>query len=277
MAVVDARAESAVDPVALARTYNNPVYDDSWASVEDYYDAMAFTDEYQNPSATAVARELDLPRRRIRGWFDGSRPDAVRGLEAARQHGWLPVEPGDPVFRGLNVLVAWNLSGGSITKGTFVPQWTVNADDDRAILDRAAELANTILDTTRAVSAAKTTELRPARDASVLGRVLYVLGVPAGPKNAEQPDGVPDYLEDASEQIRREFVQTYVHTRGQVRDDSSGIQLTEERSAGYRESLAALFEAVTGEAVSVSGPTVRFSVDAAEAMAVWPPLLGIED
>lgn len=274
MAVVAPDAESVVEAAALARTYDNPVYDDPWTSVQDYYDAMAYTEEYASPSSTAVARELDLPRGRVRAWFDGSKPDAVRGLEAARQHGWLPVRVDEPVFRGLNALAAWSYARGSIAATTYVPTWSAQNDEDRRFLDRAAELANCILDITRSGSARKTVELRPVTDAAVLGRVLAVLGVPRGERIDDGLVQLPEYLTGAPERVRREFVHVYLHNRRRDQSDTGRIRFQEDRPSGFRRSLAELIGGVTDESVEVSGRDVTVSEEAADAIDQWEPLLG---
>lgn len=277
MSLVTGESETLVPAEAFARTYSNPVYDDPWQAVEDYYDVQDVLHEHPNASSTVVANLFDLPRGRVKPWMADSKPDCVRGLESARQHGWIDVVPESRVFRGLNVFAGWVYSGGSISTQTFVPIWVIQDEDDIELLQWAARFANVIIDFTRKGGLQnRAQEMRPAKDASVLGRVLTVLGVPQGEKNRDTRIRLPDYLDMVPERVAREFLQVYIHNRGQVHADSDLIRFREERDQEYLRSVARLIRRLTGEDVSVSERNVIISANAAREIAVWDPLLGVE-
>jgi hypothetical protein len=262
---------------AFVRTYDHPAYADPWRAVEDYQRVRDFQAQHPDMGSAAVASRLDLPRGRIRRWMEGSRPDCLRGLQTADDHGWITLDPRSDVFRGLNALLAWIASGGSIEREWYVPSWTIRNEADHELLDRAAEYAGTELDFVRGRSEGRAMELKPVQDGAVLGRVLTVLGAPRGEKNAQNPTTLPDYLADAPERIAQEFVQVYVHNRGHVRADTDRIRFREERPRAYLEALARLLRWLTGERVAVSEKNVVISAAAAREMAVWDPLLDVGD
>lgn len=262
-----------VCPRELARTYDRGSYDDPWQVVQDYTEAMAVLAEDPALGPTAVAREVGVPRSRLRPWLDGSLPDPVRAIERVDGLGWLLEDEGDfgaDVGRALNVLVTWVFSGGSLKSDTFTPFFTVDDFDDADRLEAAGAVVGVDMDFTRSAAESRATELRPVRNASLLGRVLAVLGAPVGEKNAAADIQLPDYLRDAPELTLREFVQVYIDNRGQRYPDKGTITMQESRAQGYLESLAALVQRVTGERASVSGNDVVVSAAAARRIDAWP-------
>lgn len=118
----------------------------------------------------------------------------------------------------------------------------------------------------RGAEPGRAAEYRPADDASVLGRVLSLLGAPVGPKNAAGPLTLPAYLTDAPEPIRLEFVAVYLQNRGHRYEEKATIHFREDRSPEYLDELAALIATVSGERVTVSERNVIVSADAARAL-----------
>lgn len=265
-----------VRPEAFVRTYANPSYPDAWTAVEDYWRVMDYAAEHTELGSSAVSNRLELPRGRIRQWMNGSRPDCLRGLQVAEENGWIGVDSTSDTFRGLNAMVSWTFSGGSIDQQWFRPFFVVRDDLDRAIVDRAAESVGTEVDITRSATKGRAQEVRPIEHASVLGRVLVVLGAPVGEKNEENVVALPPYLSAAPQRIAREFVQVYLHNRAQVRQNTDMLRFRESRSLGYLESLAALIRRSTGEQVTLSEKNVHVSAAAAREIASWQPLLDLE-
>lgn len=109
-------------------------------------------------------------------------------------------------------------------------------------------------------------EYRPATDASVLGRVLSLLGAPVGSKNADASIELPAYLDSAPDPIRQEFVEVYLRYRGVWRSESRILEFREERSSSYLRALARLIEDVAGAPVSSSEHNVTLSVAATRAV-----------
>lgn len=262
-----------VCPRELARTYDRGSYDDPWSAVVDYAAAMAALADDPDLGPTALAREVDVPRSRLRPWLDGSLPDPVRAVERVDALGWLLRDAeafGTDVGRALNVLATWVFSGGSIKSDTYTPFFTVDDFDDADLLEVAGAVVGVDMDFTRSAAANRATELRPIRNASLLGRVLAVLGAPVGEKNAEADIQLPAYLRSAPEPVPREFAQVYLANRGQRYSDKRTITMQEARSPDYLQSLAALLQRVTDERVTVSGNDVVVSAAAARRIESWP-------
>jgi len=266
-----------VCPRELARTYNRGAYDDPWEVVIDYSRALEAVAEDPDRGPTSIAREIDIPRSRLRPWLDGSLPDPVRAIEVVDALGWMLRDDeaiGGDVGRALNVLVTWIYSGGSIKTDTYTPFFTVDDFTDADLLERSGQVLGVEMDFTRKASSQRATELRPIRNASLLGRVLYVLGAPVGEKNEAAEIELPGYLRTAPEVVLREFVQVYLQNRGQRYQDKRTVTMQESRSVEYLQSLAALIQRVTGENVSVSGKDVIVSADAARQIESWPEPFG---
>lgn len=257
----------------LARTYSTPSYSDPWDAVSDYQAVRGYVNRNPDTGATAIARRFDVPRSRVRPWLDGSRPDCVRGIDAARERDWLDVEIGSGTFRGLNVLLAWAFSGGSILRDSWVPYWSANGEDDLELLSRAADWANTRIDWTRSGASGRGREIRPIEDASVLGRVLVAMGGHRGRKTENSDISLPNYLDAAPRRIGQEFIQIYLRNRAQSLSDTDATRFREVRSNRYLQSLASFIERLTGESVNVSEKNVLLSADAGRSVRNWPDIL----
>lgn len=250
-----------VDERALARTYDPPSYADPWVSVEDYRRVMAYSSRHPSKGSSAIASALDLPRGRIRPWLDGSAPDAVRAIDTAREHGWVELEYDDPAFTALNTLVANVFSGGSITTENYAPSFALNHHGEESHVIDALELAGVDYQVV-ADREGRADEARPSEDASVLGRVLAVLGAPAGPKTG-QDLSLPTYLEGAPASVREQFVYAYLENRAVEHERKATLTLREERNRDYLEGLAALIDDVAGGGVEIGERDIIVSADAA--------------
>lgn len=266
-----------VSPKDLARTYHSRAYGDTWELVEDYWRVMEYAARHPDLGSQALASRLDLPRSRIRPWIrdpDGdrnpARPDAVRGIQTAESHGWIPARYDTKTFPTLNRAVAWILSGGSIDGERYVPLFTVGGEatlnDLETLLDQLGVGCTTSREIEVEPESKRAAEYRPAADASVLGRVLSLLGAPVGSKNADASIELPAYLNNASDPIRREFVEVYLRNRGVWQRESQLIKFREERSQAYLRALARLIEDVADAPVSVSEHNVTLSVAATRAV-----------
>lgn len=244
-------------------TYDGGQYVDAMEAIEDYGRVMRHHQVNPDMGSSALAGRLEIPRGRIRPWLEGGAPDPVRGLETARDHGWVGVSFSDACFGPLNVLVAGVFSGGSIAEQYYQPRWAV---DDRGresgIRDALTELGvGYRVDADRD---GRADEIVPASDAVVLGRVLSVLGAPVGPK-AEQRLSLPDYLDRAPNSIRDQFVDVYLANRA-IEPHNDVVRFREERSDAYLSELAGLIEDVADAPVTITEKNVTLSVPATEAV-----------
>jgi hypothetical protein len=250
---------------SLARTYNGGRYTDAWGRVQEYrqYRRHASTDP--EASAYAIAADLELPRGRVRGWMENDTvPDPVRALRTADRYGWLDLGWDTPSFEALNVLVAWIFASGSVTADTMVPRFTVDERTRPYAMNALTAVGMDGPRESRSTSATRATEIVPERDASLLGRVLAVLGAPVGTKSATADISLPNYLESAPKRIRLNFARTYLWHRGTRRSDRPGtpVQLREERPPDYRRQLKQFVESLVPDATRGKSSTIRLTAEA---------------
>ncbi len=245
-----------VSPGDLARTYRSRAYTDPWELVEDYWRVMDYSARRPDLGSQALASRLDLPRSRIRPWVrkpdadrKPSRPDPVRAIQVAEGHDWIPAHYDGETFPALSRAVAWIFSGGSIDTEWNVPLFTVGGESELADLEALLTELGVGCAISRETEAGRAAEYRPVRDASVLGRVLSLLGAPVGTKNMDAPITLPDYLDDAPDSIRREFVAVYLRNRGQRYEEKATVHFREDRSMDDLTDLAAFMADVSGERV----------------------------
>lgn len=110
-------------------------------------------------------------------------------------------------------------------------------------------------------------ELVPKTDASVLGRVLVVLGAPKGSKvkNAER---LPSYLYRHFESTQYAFARVHVANRAVDRTDRDVMHIQEKRSDSYLDALAELLRSATGKEVWRGEQVVRFDDSVLSALAL---------
>lgn len=262
-------AETPVDERALARTYNGGAYEDPWTAVLDYQTVMQYASEHPNKGSSAISSALEIPRGRIRPWLDnGSKPDPARGIEIARDHGWLEATYGDPKFKALNTLVANIFSGGSITTKNYVPSFALNHNEHQSHVVDALEAAGVDYQFVHEDVDNRATEVRPTDDGTVLGRVLVVLGAPIGPKAEIDHLSLPWYLEEAPEETREMFVLAYLANRAIHHRGKETVHIQEERPQSYRDELAGLIRDIADEPVTSGDRIVTISADAARSLGL---------
>ena len=253
---------------ALANTYKGGRQVKPWDRVEDYRRYLDYTADYPNKGSGAVASALELPRGRVRAWMNGSKPDPVRAIEIAEENDWFDLTWDSEVFAGLNILIAWVFSGGSITTENYVPQVAVT-NKTRGCAEQALRTIGVEdIIVNREDNANRATEIKPKRHAAVLGRYLTVLGAPVGEKNQTRSLSLPPYLEEAPWDVRRDFMCAYVWNRGTIRRDldESPVQIREERSSDYRAAIFELLNSLVPDAVQSRSSTFRLSKPATELL-----------
>ncbi|AEH35948.1 hypothetical protein [Halopiger xanaduensis] len=253
-----------VSEQALARTYDGGAYPEAYEVVEQYRRAIEYARKH-DVGSSATASALDLPRSRLRTWIDDSgAPDVVRGIETARDYGWLNCSYDDPEFAGLNVLVANVFSGGSIAEQYYRPSFSLNRrSEDSHVID-ALELTSVDYQVV-ADRDSRADEIRPTDDGTVLGRVLATLGAPIGPK-ADQHLELPNYLEAAPADVRETFVYAYLENRAIEHDEKETLHIQEERNRDYLSALADLIDDVADGGVALRDRHIVISADAARRL-----------
>lgn len=253
-----------VTPQDLAATYNTPNYDEPWTAVEDYHDVLDYTAAHPDAGSTAVATALNLPRSRIRPWMNGSRPDAVHGIQTAHDHHWLA--DNRETQRALLELAAWVLAGGNLTTApNYAVTFTLDDDTQHDHFAEIATHANLDYDVIRTDDDSHATEARPTTGGSVLARLLSCLGIPGGDKTTTLTR-LPAVLNEVDDAFRRAFAQRYIQIRASDHAAKDTLTIQEARDPAYLESLASFFESVSGESVTVSENQITISAAAARAL-----------
>lgn len=253
-----------LDADGLARTYSHPSYDDSASAVADYDRVMAYHDEHPDEGSYIVANELDLPRSRVRKWLDGGRPDPVRAVDVAREHGWLDPVSGGETEHALATLLAGVLAAGTIAEGTFTPSWTASRD---AVVERVTEALDRLgTGWHRREHTDGGVEVVPDNDAAVLGRALVAAGAPQGAKSGKRPAHLPAAIFERPCSTQAVFVEVYLLGRATTYDDKDALSIRTARPQSFREDVAELVAQVAGESVTASESSVTVSAAAARAL-----------
>jgi len=263
----------------LANSYATHEARDGWTRVQEYQRAMAWKGEHPDSGSSAASTALELPRSRIRAWFDGAKPDPAHAVATAEAHGWLDCQPGERTFEALALLHAWILAGGSISREVFVPHLSVGPDDPASL---AHELFAAVGIDTALVNGdtdERATEVRPAgAGRSHLGRYLHaVMRAPVGAKNEQRDVPIPAWLTDSPSSTRRRWSQLYVTLRATAIDaDRHGYarQLAEARSLAYRQGLAGVFRSVVADeaTITVGSRALLLRASAADQLDQVPTL-----
>ncbi|ELY52479.1 hypothetical protein [Natronolimnohabitans innermongolicus] len=255
----------------LARTYDGGAYSDSWAAVLDFQAVLRYANTHPNKGSHAISSALEIPRGRVRSWVGyDSKPDAVHGIEVAREYGWLEATPRDDTFQALNALVANVFSGGSISTRSFAPSFALNHREHRSHVLETIDATGIDYEFAHEDDDSRATEVRPTADGTVLGRTLVALGAPVGPKAELERLSLPWYLDEAPFEVREMFVLAYLANRGIHHAGKDTIQIREERPQRYRDELASFIEDIAKEPVTSTEHGITISADAARSLGLQP-------
>lgn len=252
-----------VDERTLARTYAHPSAADPYAIVVQYREAMQYPED---AGSTHVARELAVPRGRVRPWLDGSTPDPVAAIETAAASGWL-ADQWTPPVSGLALLCAGVFACGGVRRQGWAPSWLPATDSGRTGIETALAAVG-VSHRTVSGSDTRSTELRPGSHSSILGRALAVAGAPVGRKATARALALPEWLPDAPGELRRRVAALFVAERGIEYADKATRRIQVDRPEAYYRDLAQLIAAETGEQVTVSDSGITVSAAAVRALDV---------
>lgn len=259
---------------ALANTYVTLGDRSGWDRCQEYQHVIEYCGDHPNAGSQAVATALEIPRGRLRPWLNGAKPDPIHALDTAETNDWLDTQPGDRTFEALAVLTAWLFAGGSLDTQTFVPLFAVDDDDPQEVAEVALRAVGVDVQSQRAESAKRATELRPTQSASHLGRFLSaIMEAPIGVKNEQAPVSLPSWLETVGASTRLRWTRTYATVRGTADSTKQGYnyRLQETRSQSYLSSLGAVFQSLAPpETVNVSSNQIQFRPPATRELAVAP-------
>ncbi|WP_256546683.1 hypothetical protein [Halobellus inordinatus] len=250
-----------IDEKAIARTYSHPSVADPYEIVKQYREVMRYGPD---ASSTRVARELSLPRGRVRPWLNGSKPDAVYAIELASKLGWLD-EGWTETTEGLSQLVAGIFVCGSVQEAAMSPSWTPATAIGRSRLEAALKSAGVGI---RVEDDERAEEFWPGTHPSMLGRAMVAAGAPLGEKTADSVTALPDWLDSALLSVRTGFVELLVAERAIEYPNKATRRIQTSRSASYYREVAELIQSVTGETVTYSNSGVTVSADAVRALGL---------
>lgn len=250
---------------ALVATYSPPDDVDPWERVQQYREAIDHAARNPDSGSSAVANAVNQPRGRVRPWLDGARPDVVRGLHTATEHGWLDPDPQSPTGRALTELAAHVMAGGSID-ARHVPQVSVGRRVDAAEVEGVYRTLGVRSKQRHAESDGRATEIVPREAGSVLGRCLVSMGVPQGEKR--DITALPPVATEGALLLRAAFASVYARHRAVRYAEKDTTRIQEDRPRAYLEALGSLFRDVTGESVTVGDRGVTLSASAARELGI---------
>ncbi|AZH24802.1 hypothetical protein [Haloplanus aerogenes] len=241
-----------VSEQALAETYDPET---GWETVQQYREAKRLADNQPTIARAEIARQVGRPPSAVRGWLaEGKIPRVVKGLNTARDRGWIGIEETAERFRALNQLVAWIFSGGGLRSDAFVPVFSVDDQLTLATIHQLLREVNVSYRIREQDDPDRHLEIIPKDGASILGRVLTILGAPKGVKARKDQLTLPSYLTDTDNAHRRDFLRIYVLNRGRelANQETAGVHLYGLNSPSYCQELKELIEAATSGTATVS-------------------------
>ena len=260
-----AQSQSIVDAEALARTYSPPSYSDPTTLLDDYARVMEYASKHPDHGRTRVGKAVELPPGRVRTWINGGKPDAVHGVETARESGWLDATLHDPVGDAIAVLAAGIYTCGSIDTDQFVPAWSPSTVNTGQLMTHALDVVDTGYRRRHAGESERPTEIIPATDASVFGRVLVSLSVPQS--DFTMVESLPSWVEQAPTSTRRTLALLWICERATAHQDKATLVIqAKSRGISYRRTVASLVREIVDGTVNVTDQNIVISAAAARTL-----------
>ncbi|QZX99790.1 hypothetical protein [Halobaculum rubrum] len=254
-----------VDVQSLARTYNPQSYPDPANLLEDYDRVMEYASKHPDHGRTRVGTALELPPSRVRTWIEGGKPDAVHAVETARELGWLDATLQDAIGDACAVLAAGIYTCGSIDNDRIVPAWNPSTRIARQLIIHGLEVVGTGYSLRHAGESDRPTEIIPATNASVFGRVLVCLGIPQG--DFTMVKSLPNWFDQLSTGTRRTLALLWVCERATAQDDKDTLMIQGRyRGEFYRRTVADLIREIVDGAVTATEQNVVISAAAARTL-----------
>lgn len=254
----------------LARTYDPQVYADPVEQRRHYEQVAEYAGRNPEAGPTAVGIALSLPPDRVRGWMNGAKPDVVRGVEAARDRGWVDCPPDTEDGRAMATCVVAAFACGGVAAEWYRPSWVPSTKRGYRRLRGALQTLGCDVGRRRADDAERPTELVLRRHETVFGRCLVCAGAPTDDEEPTTVEPLPEWLLEASLRTRLTAAELYLLERGTTHDGKAALTIrTRRRSSAFRESVGRLFRGLTDEEVTV-GTNVVLSAEAARDLGAGP-------
>ncbi|NHX37056.1 MULTISPECIES: hypothetical protein [Halolamina] len=262
-----------VDSEALARTYKHRSKD-PWDAVRLYREAAEKPADWGSQRvASAIngdqGNEFEgISRGEVRAWVDhGSKPDAARAVDVARELGWDADVWTVPV-RALAKLVIGGYAFGAINGRNYVPSWSPDDSESEGDIETALTRVGVGSQHVERESDRQGDEIRPGRHGTRLGRALVVAGAPVGDKNAGSVRGLPDWVDAAPMVVRMDLAVLLVRGRAIEYPAKATRRIQSDRGSRYFADVAALIEDVSGKVATASGSGVTVSADAVRELGL---------
>lgn len=255
---------------AFVQMYSSRGFADPWDIIDAYETVLQATAKHPQKGSAAISRIVDLPRSTIRRWVDDDAvPYPYQGLQTAVSHGWLDLTEDGEMTQALVELTAHVFGSGSLHNEKYRPRISAGRDVPHAEIHDAYHAVG--------VSSAESTPDDPERpmqivatnDASVLGRVLVVLGVPLG-REARGQEGVPPILDHVSDDMVRSFIKIYLRHRTIDRGSGNRLRVLVNRPNRFKNGLARHIRDVTDADIQVYQRGVSLSSEAADDLGFAP-------
>jgi len=260
-----AQSQSLVDAQAFAYTYSPPSYPDPTTLLDDYERVMEYASKHPDHGRTRVGRAVELPPSRVRTWIEGGKPDAVRGVETAREHGWLDATLHGPVGDAFAVLAAGIYTCGSIDSDRIVPAWNPSTKIASHLITHALDVVGTGFRLRHGSATERPTEIIPATDASVFGRILVSLGVPQG--DFTMVESLPDWVDQAATSTRQTLALLWICERATVHQHKDTLVIqAKSRGTLYQRTVASLIREIVDGTVTSTDQNVVISAAAARTL-----------
>ncbi len=224
---------------------------------ERYYEFRAF--ELTPGFYTNVARDLEIPTSRAKGWDNGSKPKMVPAVEHLQRLGWFNDEWTETVQAVAKLVLGIHASGS--LKNSYIPYWRPGEAEN--LYRSALDVAGVRVD--KAGS-----KLKPAVKAGPIGRALWVAGAPRGDDDNRR--GLPLWLARAPQDVIEDCARMMVvarSTQNRPETDMRMIGADLNRQPSWFRDVAALLELATGHSTPPwEGGGMTIPADAVRALGL---------
>ncbi|WP_390215230.1 hypothetical protein [Halobaculum halobium] len=254
-----------ISEAGLARTYDHPSYVDAADAVDDYKRVKQYASHHPDHGRTRVGSALDLPPSRVRSWIDDGKPDAVRGTEIAREYGWLDMTTDSRVGRSFAIVVAGVYTCGGISAENYGPSWNPSSPTVRSLIEEALTTLDTGVTTRHEGDLDRPTELVPARNAVLFGRVMAAAGVHIG--EASQVGALPEWILELPEDAKETLGTIWIHERMTKDPNRNTVKLQmRSRTQLYRKAVGKLVECAIDGSVTVTEQNIIIPAETADGL-----------
>lgn len=255
---------------AFVSTYDSRGFEHTWDIIDAYENVLKATGEHPQKGSSAISKIVGLPRSSIRRWVDDDAvPYPYQGLQTALKHGWLNFTHDDEMTAALVTLTAHVLGSGSLHNEKYRPRVSNGRDVQHSEIHDAFHAVGVKSAEMSPDDPERPMQVVATKDASVLGRVLHILGVPPG-RDARGSEGTPAILEHVSYHIVRDFLNVYLRHRSVDRGSGNRLRVLVNRPDRFKRGVARHITELTDADARTYNRGVSLSYDAAKYLDLTP-------